>query len=65
MCRKVNCGNCKKPTWAGCGLHIESALQGVSPDDRCPGWKQGKCSLPLQPGASNDGQNNGGGCTIG
>jgi len=28
MCRKVECGTCKKPTWAGCGQHIETALAG-------------------------------------
>jgi hypothetical protein len=28
MCRRVECGKCKKPTWAGCGQHIESALAG-------------------------------------
>lgn len=29
MCRKVQCQTCKKPTWAGCGLHVETALAGV------------------------------------
>lgn len=35
MCRKVECGTCHKPTWAGCGQHIESALAGIKPEDRC------------------------------
>jgi hypothetical protein len=35
------CG-CGKPTWIGCGGHIESALQGVKKDDRCPNWKKGR-----------------------
>lgn len=35
MCRRVDCGTCHKPTWAGCGQHIESALAGVKPEDRC------------------------------
>lgn len=34
---------CQKATWAGCGLHIESALQGVADHDRCAGWRNGKC----------------------
>jgi hypothetical protein len=24
MCRKTTCGKCGKPTWAGCGNHIDS-----------------------------------------
>ena len=28
MCRKITCEACKKPTWAGCGKHIEAALKG-------------------------------------
>lgn len=29
MCHKVTCTKCGKPTWAGCGRHIETALAGV------------------------------------
>ena len=43
MCRKVTCKSCKKATWAGCGMHIAAALQGVPIPDRCPGWETGKC----------------------
>ena len=43
MCRKVTCKSCKKATWAGCGMHIASALQDVPIPDRCPGWEKGKC----------------------
>lgn len=35
MCRKVNCIKCNKPTWAGCGLHIEAALGDVPKEQRC------------------------------
>ena len=35
MCYKVQCNSCSKWTWAGCGAHIESALRGVAPADRC------------------------------
>jgi hypothetical protein len=35
MCRKVECDKCHKPTWAGCGQHIEQALAGVPPEERC------------------------------
>ena len=35
MCKRVTCPTCNKPTWAGCGEHIEQALAGVPKDDRC------------------------------
>lgn len=41
MCYKVKCADCNKPTWAGCGGHIKSALSGVEESDRCSNWKLG------------------------
>lgn len=35
MCSKVTCNKCGKATWSGCGQHIEQALAGVKPADRC------------------------------
>ncbi len=35
MCSQVTCDVCKKPTWSGCGQHIDEALAGVSEADRC------------------------------
>ncbi len=35
MCTRVICTKCKKYTWSGCGKHIEEALKGVPPDQRC------------------------------
>jgi len=35
MCRKVTCSQCNKPTWTGCGRHIEEALAGIPVDKRC------------------------------
>ncbi|OEU11313.1 hypothetical protein FRACYDRAFT_193063 [Fragilariopsis cylindrus CCMP1102] len=40
MCIKVGCNNCNKPTWKGCGLHIQTALNGVELNHRCPNWKK-------------------------
>lgn len=37
MCSKVICRQCGKPTWSGCGEHIEQALAGVPKSDRCQG----------------------------
>lgn len=35
MCARVTCGDCSKPTWSGCGQHVEEALAGVPEADRC------------------------------
>ena len=37
MCRPVPCATCGRTTWAGCGEHIEQALEGVPTTERCPG----------------------------
>lgn len=37
MCRRVTCKACGKPTWSGCGNHVEQALAGVPKADRCQG----------------------------
>ena len=46
MCRQIKCRKCGKPTWAGCGQHIEQALAGVSKANRC----QGHQNDPKEPG---------------
>lgn len=35
MCRRVTCSRCGKPTFAGCGAHIEQVLGDVPPAQRC------------------------------
>lgn len=35
MCRRVDCSSCGRPTYAGCGAHIEQVLGGVPKDKRC------------------------------
>jgi hypothetical protein len=35
MCQRITCPKCGKPTWTGCGQHIEQALRGVPVDQRC------------------------------
>jgi hypothetical protein len=35
MCQQVKCPRCGRPTWAGCGRHVEEALANVPKDDRC------------------------------
>jgi len=35
MCRRVTCDKCGKPTFAGCGLHVEQVLGDVPKAERC------------------------------
>ena len=35
MCSRTTCGKCGRPTWSGCGRHVEQALAGVPPEARC------------------------------
>lgn len=35
MCRRVQCSKCGRPTYAGCGAHIEQVLRDVPPAERC------------------------------
>ncbi len=35
MCHRVKCSKCGKPTWSGCGMHVEDALRGVPKAERC------------------------------
>jgi hypothetical protein len=35
MCRRVECTKCGRPTYAGCGAHIEQVLGDVPRDERC------------------------------
>ena len=46
MCSRTTCRKCGKPTWSGCGQHVEIALKGVAKKDRC----QGHADDPKDPG---------------
>ena len=35
MCRRTECPKCGRPTFAGCGMHIEQVLGDVPVDKRC------------------------------
>jgi hypothetical protein len=45
MCQRVQCEKCGKPSWVGCGKHVEQVLKGVAEQDRC------QCPRPA-PGSS-------------
>jgi hypothetical protein len=46
MCSRTTCRKCGKPSWSGCGQHIEQALKGVPKSQRC----QGHTNDPKEPG---------------
>jgi hypothetical protein len=35
MCRRITCEQCRKPSYAGCGAHIEQVLGDVPRAERC------------------------------
>ncbi len=35
MCSRVQCPTCNRPSYAGCGNHVEQVLGDVAPADRC------------------------------
>jgi hypothetical protein len=35
MCQRVKCDKCGKPSWVGCGAHVEQILKDVPADKRC------------------------------
>lgn len=35
MCRRVDCPRCGRPSFAGCGAHVEQVLRDVPRDRRC------------------------------
>lgn len=37
MCRPVQCKQCGKTTWAGCGQHVEQVKAQVPAAQWCPG----------------------------
>ncbi|HEY5155212.1 MAG TPA: hypothetical protein VIJ47_10795 [Acidimicrobiales bacterium] len=35
MCRRAQCPTCNRPTYAGCGNHVEQVLGDVPTNQRC------------------------------
>lgn len=46
MCQRVQCPSCKRPTYAGCGRHIEQVLGDVPKDKRCQCREQKRADAP-------------------
>jgi hypothetical protein len=51
MCQRVHCSKCGKPTWSGCGAHVEQALRGVPPEMRCHCHEGKRAASPPAPAA--------------
>ena len=47
MCRATTCKQCGRPTWAGCGAHVEQVLGHVPEADRCQCGAGGGVELPF------------------
>jgi hypothetical protein len=35
MCTRISCRRCGKPTWVGCGRHVEQVMAGIPEEKRC------------------------------
>ena len=55
MCQRVDCAKCGRPTYAGCGAHIEQVLGDVPPEARCR-CREEQAKPPDAPDAKNRGQ---------
>lgn len=53
MCRRTECPDCKKPSYAGCGRHIDQVLGDVPPAERCRCREAKKGSESAAPGVAD------------
>lgn len=49
MCRRIACEHCGKPSFAGCGMHVEEVLRDVVPADRCQCREHARAKQPSEP----------------
>jgi hypothetical protein len=49
MCRRVDCPKCGRPTFAGCGAHVEQVLGDVPPAQRCRCREEDSKPAPEKP----------------
>lgn len=54
MCQRITCRKCGKPSFSGCGRHVESVLGDVPPAERCQGH-QAETAPPPGSGAARSG----------
>ncbi len=53
MCRRVDCPKCGRPTYAGCGLHVEQVLGDVPAPQRCQ-CREERAKAPPQASAGGE-----------
>ena len=54
MCRRVTCSKCGKPSFTGCGMHVDSVLGDVAPAARCR-CRETNASAAADSGGANKG----------
>lgn len=47
MCSRIECPQCHRPTFAGCGAHVEQVLGSVPKEDRCNCREQTAKAKPI------------------
>jgi hypothetical protein len=52
MCRRVDCNKCGRPTFAGCGMHVEQVLGDVPPAQRCHCREERPSQTPSPPAST-------------
>ena len=57
MCRRVDCPKCGRPTFAGCGAHVEQVLGDVPKSQRCSCRETGRPAT--KPASSKSGSKSG------
>ena len=53
MCRRVDCRKCGRPTFAGCGMHVEQVLGNVPPSQRCRCREERAAKAPTEAGSTS------------
>jgi hypothetical protein len=53
MCKRIQCESCGKPSFAGCGMHVEQVLGDVAPTERCQCREQARAARAAQPSAAS------------
>jgi hypothetical protein len=56
MCQRITCSSCGRPSFSGCGKHVESVLRDVPVDQRCQcrAYKASGPALPKSGGGFLD-----------
>lgn len=53
MCRRITCEACGKPSYAGCGRHVDQVLGDVPVEARCAGHAASRGARSGDPGSTD------------